>query len=173
MPAVSQQRNRQAKKTAAGLGATELLFLAYYLQNGRKHIAAGDKVGINRRTAMRWITPDYPVGRWLATEAQVAFQTVAARREDLEDLLVDALLKGLQSDDILAKEKAADLTARVLGLDKGGSEHDLSPSTKAVFEAMGVALFAVATRGEVACVEGDGIPANGGCPALPCGDGED
>jgi len=136
------------------------MFLSYYLANGRKHIVAGDKVGINRRTAQRWIGPDYPVGKWLATEAQVGFQTVMAQRENLETLLVAALLEGLQSPDILAKEKAADLTARILGLDKGGSEHDISSSAKAVFEAMGVALVAVAARGEVAGVEGDGVRAD-------------
>jgi hypothetical protein len=112
----------------------------------------------------------------MATESQLAAQgidTVAAQREELEALLVNALLEGLGAPGFLDKEKAADLTARVLGLDKGGSEHDLSPSTRAVFEAMGVALVAVAARGEVAGVEGDGIPANGGCPAVPHGDGKD
>ena len=149
----------KGKGSVRDLNAQELMFLSYYLANGRKHIVAGDKVGINRRTAQRWIGPDYPVGKWLRTEAQVSFQTVTAQRENLETLLVAALLEGLQSKDILAKEKAADLTARILGLDRGGSDHDLSASTRALFTEMGVALVAVATRGQAPCLEGDGIPA--------------
>jgi hypothetical protein len=158
-PAVAPIRKGKGTGKARDLNPQELLFLSFYLANGRKHIVAGDRVGINRRTAQRWITADYPVGRWLATEAEVSFQTVMAQRENLETLLVEALLAGLKSPDILAKEKAADLTARILGLDRGGSEHDLSPGTRAVFEAMGVALFAVAAGGEAPSVESDGIRA--------------
>jgi hypothetical protein len=159
-----------------GLEPKQLLFLTFYLANGRKPGRAAVRAGIDRRTATRWLKPEHPVGSFVATESQLAAQgvdTVAAQREELEALLVNALVEGLAAPGFLDKEKAADLTARVLGLDKGGSEHDISSSAKAVFEAMGLALVAVATRGEIAGVEGDGIPANGGCPALSCGDGED
>jgi len=151
----------------------ELYFLACYLGNGRQVTQAAHAAGLHKRQALRWLQPGMPVATWLKGQAEIAFQTVTAKREELESLLVDNLLKGLRSKNLLAKEKAVELTARVLGLDKGGSEHDLSPSTRAVFEAMGVALVAVAARGEVTSMEGDGIPADGGCPALSCGDGED
>jgi len=144
-----------------GLEPTQLLFLTFYLANGRKPGPAARKVGVDRRTATRWLKPEHPVGAFLVTESQLAAQgidTVAAQREELEALLVNALLEGLALPGYLDKAKAADLTAKVLGLDRGESDHDLSPATKAVFEAMGVALVAVAARGEVTGVEGDGIP---------------
>jgi len=159
-----------------GLSAHQLLFLSYYLSNGRRTTAAALKVGIDRRTAIRWLQPDQAVGRWLATEAELAFQgvqTIASERADLETLLVRSLLEGLASQDVVTKDKAAELTARILGLDRGGSEHDVSPATKALFAAMGVALVAVATGGEAAGLEGDGVRADAGCLTLPPGDGKD
>ena len=156
MPAVGGKRRGGGRE----MTADELYFLACYLGNGRQVVQAAHAAGLHKRTALRWLQPDTPIGAWLKAQAQIAFQTVTAKREELESLLVDNLLRGLRSKNLLAKEKAADLTARVLGLDRGGSDHDLSPGTKALFAEMGLALVAVATRSEIACVAGDGIPAD-------------
>ncbi len=153
--------------------AQELLFLAHYLKNDRKVTPAADAVGITKRTGHRWVTKDYPVGRWLMEEAQAAFQTIALRKPEMEDLLVDALVEGITEGEAMDKGKAADLITKVLGLDRGGSEHDITPETRALLGEMAVAFTKVAAGGQAAGVEESRLPAEPGGDALPPGDDED
>lgn len=141
-----------------GLRPKEMQFLAYYLATGRRSIAvAAERAGISARTGQRYLLPGHPVREFLDRSAKRVIRRVSEAEAELEALVVDGLLAGLRSQEAVPRSKALELAIRVLGLDRGGSEHEIGPETRAVLDRMAMAIAEAAPRGKAGGLGGDGL----------------